>query len=179
MDNAPDYIASYLAIQLAGGVAVLVNPQYRAAELLHILNDAEPRLAIVDQPHRALLEQTRPAAGSLERIVEPAELPVPGSPQLPLSLPDGETLAVLAYTSGTTGRSKGAMLLHRNLHSNAQAICRAWEWSADDRLLLTLPLFHAHGLFVGVHGTLLSGASLEPTRASTRPRCLRRSLPAT
>ena len=161
MDNAPDYIASYLAIQLAGGVAVLVNPQYRAAELLHILNDAEPRLALVDQPHRALLEQTRPAAGSLERIVEPAELPVPGSPELPLPLPDGEALAVLAYTSGTTGRSKGAMLLHRNLHSNAQAICRAWEWSADDRLLLTLPLFHAHGLFVGVHGTLLSGASLE------------------
>ena len=64
MDNAPDYIASYLAIQLAGGVAVLVNPQYRAAELLHILNDAEPRLALVDQPHRALLEQTRPAAAA-------------------------------------------------------------------------------------------------------------------
>jgi malonyl-CoA/methylmalonyl-CoA synthetase len=71
---------------------------------------------------------------------------------------------MIAYTSGTTGRSKGAMLLHRNLLANAEAIRAAWRWTADDHLLLTLPLFHSHGLMVGAHGTLLAGASAELRR---------------
>jgi malonyl-CoA/methylmalonyl-CoA synthetase len=79
-------------------------------------------------------------------------------------LPDGDDLAVIAYTSGTTGRSKGAMLLHRNLVANIKAICEAWRWTADDHLLLTLPLFHTHGLMVGAHGTFFSGASAELQR---------------
>ena len=78
-----------------------------------------------------------------------------------LKLPDGDDLAVIAYTSGTTGRSKGAMLLHRNLAANARAVCEAWRWTAGDNLLLTLPLFHTHGLMVGAHGTFFSGASAE------------------
>lgn len=159
MDSAPDFVAAYLAIQLAGGVAVLVNPNYREAELLHIIGDAGPRLAVVDHEHRALLERTQ--AGTLASIVEPDDLAAHSIPARPFDWPGGESLAVLAYTSGTTGRSKGAMLLQRNLISNAGAICRAWEWSASDRLLLTLPLFHAHGLFVGVNCTLLTGASLD------------------
>jgi malonyl-CoA/methylmalonyl-CoA synthetase len=71
---------------------------------------------------------------------------------------------VIAYTSGTTGRSKGAILLHRNLVANIEAICEAWHWTADDHLLLTLPLFHTHGLMVGAHGTLFAGASAELRR---------------
>ena len=63
------------------------------------------------------------------------------------ALPETEAVAVIGYTSGTTGRSKGAMLTHRNLASNAAAVTTAWHWTAADRLLLTLPLFHAHGLF--------------------------------
>jgi malonyl-CoA/methylmalonyl-CoA synthetase len=80
-------------------------------------------------------------------------------------LPDGEDLAVIAYTSGTTGRSKGAMLLHRNVVANIESICEAWHWTADDHLLLTLPLFHTHGLMVGAHGTLFAGASAELQRS--------------
>ncbi|MCA1718200.1 MAG: acyl-CoA synthetase [Actinobacteria bacterium] len=79
-------------------------------------------------------------------------------------LPKNDDLAMIAYTSGTTGRSKGAMLLHRNLVANIEAICEAWRWTADDHLLLTLPLFHTHGLMVGAHGTFFSGASAELRR---------------
>ena len=75
-------------------------------------------------------------------------------------MPEPDAPAVLGYTSGTTGRAKGALLLQRNLLANIQAITQAWRWTADDRLLLTLPLFHAHGLMVGMHGTLLTGASV-------------------
>src|SRR5215211_1532188 len=82
-------------------------------------------------------------------------------PREDFAMPEGEDLAVIAYTSGTTGRSKGAMLLHRNLVANAAAICSAWRWSADDHLLLALPLFHTHGLMVGAHGTFFTGASAE------------------
>ena len=79
-------------------------------------------------------------------------------------MPESESVAVIGYTSGTTGRSKGAALLHRNLAANAASVTRAWRWTAEDRLLLTLPLFHAHGLFVGTHGTLLTGASADLRR---------------
>jgi malonyl-CoA/methylmalonyl-CoA synthetase len=76
-------------------------------------------------------------------------------------MPRGDDLAVIAYTSGTTGRSKGAMLLHRNLLANARAVCEAWHWTEIDTLLLALPLFHTHGLMVGAHGALLAGSSAE------------------
>jgi malonyl-CoA/methylmalonyl-CoA synthetase len=79
-------------------------------------------------------------------------------------MPGGDDLAVVAYTSGTTGRSKGAMLLHRNLAANVASICEAWRWSDRDHLLLTLPLFHTHGLTVGAHGTFFTGASAEMHR---------------
>jgi malonyl-CoA/methylmalonyl-CoA synthetase len=76
-------------------------------------------------------------------------------------MPRGEGLAVIAYTSGTTGRSKGAMLLHGNLVANAKAVCEAWHWTGEDTLFLALPLFHTHGLMVGAHGTFLTGSGAE------------------
>ena len=72
---------------------------------------------------------------------------------------DSDDLAHLGYTSGTTGAPKGAALSHGNLLANSEALERAWRWTADDRLVLALPLFHAHGLCNGLHGTLLAGAS--------------------
>ncbi|HEX6543978.1 MAG TPA: acyl-CoA synthetase [Ktedonobacterales bacterium] len=85
-----------------------------------------------------------------------------GSSVTPLTsptMPGGDDPAVIGYTSGTTGRSKGALLLHRNLIANITAITTAWHWTPDDQLLLTLPLFHTHGLMVGLHGTLFMGGS--------------------
>ncbi len=68
--------------------------------------------------------------------------------------------AMLMFTSGTTGRPKGAILSHGNALASAEGVRTAWRWTPDDRLVLTLPLFHMHGLGVGVHGTLLTGASM-------------------
>src|SRR5215207_213595 len=168
LGNHPDFLAAYLGTHLAGGVAVPVNKGYRRAELRHIFDDAGVRLCVTDGEGRPELERVRGELPGLERVVERDEdleafLGDTGVPEEP-AMPRGEDLAVIAYTSGTTGRSKGAMLLHRNLLANAEAICAAWRWTAEDHLLLTLPLFHTHGLGVGVHGTLLTGASAELQR---------------
>ena len=72
---------------------------------------------------------------------------------------DTDDPAMLMFTSGTTGRPKGAILSHGNALASAEGVHIAWRWTSDDRLVLTLPLFHMHGLGVGVHGTLLAGAS--------------------
>jgi malonyl-CoA/methylmalonyl-CoA synthetase len=89
-----------------------------------------------------------------------AEFLARGSGQARLSMPAAEAPALIGYTSGTTGLAKGALLLHRNLLANIRSVTSAWHWSGDDRLLLVLPLFHAHGLMVGLHGTLFTGGSL-------------------
>jgi malonyl-CoA/methylmalonyl-CoA synthetase len=162
--NSPDFLTAYLGTHLAGGVIVPVNTQYRRGELRHIFEDAGVRLCFTDEERRPELEGVREDLPHLEAMIEAGEeledfLKAAGSHEP--ELPEGEDLAVIAYTSGTTGRSKGAMLLHRNLVANIEAICEAWRWTADDHLLLTLPLFHTHGLMVGAHGTLFTGASAE------------------
>jgi malonyl-CoA/methylmalonyl-CoA synthetase len=164
LENHPDFLAAYLGAHLASGVVVPVNTAYRQAELRHIFDDAGVRLCLTDEERRPELERVRADLPRLESVIEVGE-------ELDAFLGEAENyegeparsgdLAVIAYTSGTTGRSKGAMLLHRNLVANIQAICEAWQWTADDHLLLTLPLFHTHGLMVGAHGTLFAGASAE------------------
>jgi malonyl-CoA/methylmalonyl-CoA synthetase len=168
LGNHPDFLAAYLGTYLAGGVVVPVNKNYRRAELRHIFDDAGVRLCVTDAEGRPELERVRGDLPDLERVVERGEdldtFLGDGGDREP-AMPRGEDLALIGYTSGTTGRSKGAMLLHRNLLANAEAICSAWRWTAEDHLLLTLPLFHSHGLMVGAHGTLLTGASAELRRA--------------
>jgi malonyl-CoA/methylmalonyl-CoA synthetase len=159
---------AYLGTHLAGGVIVPVNTAYRRGELRHIFDDAGVRLCLTDGERRPELEHVREDLPELEAVIETGEelddfLDDAGSYEP--ELPDGEDLAMIAYTSGTTGRSKGAMLLHRNLVANIESICEAWRWTADDHLLLTLPLFHTHGLMVGAHGTLFAGASAELHRS--------------
>lgn len=163
LGNCPDFLAAYLGTHLAGGVVVPVNTAYRRAELRHIFDDAGVRLCVIDDERRPELERVREDLPQLEAVIETGEELddfLDAGDHEPV-LPDGEDLAVIAYTSGTTGRSKGAMLLHRNLIANAEAVCTAWRWTADDHLLLTLPLFHTHGLMVGAHGTFFAGASAE------------------
>jgi malonyl-CoA/methylmalonyl-CoA synthetase len=167
LGNSPDFLAAYLGTHLACGVIVPVNIQYRRGELRHIFEDAGVRLCVTDGERRPELEGVREDLPRLEAVIEAGheleDFLTNAEPHEPV-LPDGDDLAVIAYTSGTTGRSKGAMLLHRNLVANIEAICEAWRWTADDHLLLTLPLFHTHGLMVGAHGTFFSGASAELRR---------------
>jgi malonyl-CoA/methylmalonyl-CoA synthetase len=164
LGNHPDLLAAYLGTHLAGGVVVPVNTQYRRGELRHIFGDAGVRLCLTDEERKPELDRARGDLPELEAVIEtgPALEELLGAdatftPQMPR----GDDLAVVAYTSGTTGRSKGAMLLHSNLLANAEAVCAAWHWTAEDTLFLALPLFHTHGLMVGAHGTFLTGAGAE------------------
>src|SRR5215218_2283868 len=167
LGNHPDFLAAYLGTHLAGGVVVPVNEGYRWTELRHIFGDAGVRLCFTDGEGGMELERVREDLPDLETVIEAGEELasfLESTDNYEPELPGGEDLAVIAYTSGTTGRSKGAMLLHRNLLANAAAICEAWRWTAGDHLLLSLPLFHGHGLMVGAHCTLVAGASAELRR---------------
>src|ERR687886_944426 len=164
LGNSPDFLAAYLGTHLAGGVVVPVNTQYRQVELQHIFDDAGVRLCLTDGERRPELERVRGDLPQLEAAIELGEeldAFLDGAGAYEPSPPHSGDLAVIAYTAGTTGRSKGAMLLHRNLVANIEAVCEAWRWTADDHLLLSLPLFHTHGLMVGAHGTFFAGASAE------------------
>lgn len=183
LENSPSFVAAYLGIYLAGGIVVLVNTQYRQVELRHILSDAGVRLCVTDPPRLAELRRViaeLPALAVVVRVGSQAETveAAPGHTiaeyasedflgsgvDQAVALPRSDAVALIGYTSGTTGRSKGAMLTHGNLAANSAAVTEAWRWTADDRLLLTLPLFHAHGLGVGMHGTLLTGATADLRR---------------
>jgi malonyl-CoA/methylmalonyl-CoA synthetase len=164
LGNHPDLLAAYVGTHLAGGVIVPVNTQYRRGELSHIFGDAGVRLCLTDEERRPELDRAREDLPDLQTVIETGpklEAFLDGGGTLRGEMPRGDELAVIAYTSGTTGRSKGAMLLHRNLLANARAVCEAWRWTDRDTLLLALPLFHTHGLMVGAHGTFLTGASAE------------------
>ena len=176
LDNSPTFIAAYLGLHMAGGIVVLVNTQYRQVELRHILGDSGARLCVADEERLAELAKVRGDLPALEAAIttnaEAAALRFEGerratkdstfdTPHSTFHIPSSDSVAIIAYTSGTTGRSKGAMLTHGNLVANSLAVTTAWGWSAGDRLLLTLPLFHIHGLGVGAHGTLLTGSTLD------------------
>src|SRR5215210_220102 len=164
LGNSPDFLAAYLGTHLAGGIVVPVNTAYRRGELRHIFDDAGVRLCLTDGERRPELDRVREDLPELEVVIEAGEELkdfLHSAEAGETELPGSEDLAVIAYTSGTTGRSKGAMLLHRNLVANAEAVCAAWHWTNRDTLLLALPLFHTHGLMVGAHGTFLTGSGAE------------------
>ena len=155
-----DLVVAHVAALRLGLVVVPVNGGYREREVAHIVTDSEPAAAVVDEPERG--EWIRAASDRPVTVVSSAvELPDgdPGQFGLSLDASAPDDLALLVYTSGTTGAPKGAMLTHGNILASAEAVRIAWRWTASDRLVLALPLFHMHGLGVGVHGTLLSGAS--------------------
>jgi acyl-CoA synthetase (AMP-forming)/AMP-acid ligase II len=157
-ENRPGFVYAYLGGLRAGATVVTVNVLYRTSDLEHILGDSEPSVAAVsEQSAQYVTPREGRAVVRLEDVEHWAHdasiAPLADPPPL---APDG--VAILIYTSGTTGRSKGAMLTHGNLVAIAEALNEAWHWTADDTLLLTLPLFHVHGLGAGLNGTLLAGA---------------------
>jgi malonyl-CoA/methylmalonyl-CoA synthetase len=168
VDKSVEAILLYVACLRMGAVLLPLNTAYTARELEYFLADAQPRLAVIRPANRAALEPlARQAGGSrvetlgadgqgslLEHAEHSGAAPVALSPLPP------ETLAALLYTSGTTGRSKGAMLTRGNLASNAAALADCWRFTADDVLLHALPLFHVHGLFISLNTVLAAGASL-------------------
>jgi malonyl-CoA/methylmalonyl-CoA synthetase len=150
-----DLVAAHCAALRAGLVVVPVNSAYSAREVQVIVEDARPKAAIASGT-----DIRRAAARSGVELVTDVTVDLPSyRTATDLDLADAGDPALLPYTSGTTGRPKGALLTHGNLLSSAEAILLAWRWTDDDRLVLCLPLFHMHGLGVGVHGTLLAGAT--------------------
>ena len=151
-----DLVVAHVAAYRAGLVVVPTNTAYTEREVAHVVHDAGVRAAVVDDADRA--RWVREAAGPDVVVVGP-DVALPDDPPPPLDAVGPDDLAHLGYTSGTTGAPKGAALTHGNLLANSEALERAWRWTAEDRLVLALPLFHAHGLCNGLHGTLLAGAS--------------------
>jgi malonyl-CoA/methylmalonyl-CoA synthetase len=157
----------YLATVRAGYTYLPLNTAYRDAEIAYFLGNAEPAVLICDPARLQGMSDLARCNGvhhvfTLGANGEGSLLAA--SAQQAALFTDAKTnpsdLAAILYTSGTTGRSKGAMLTHHNLISNAQTLHHYWRWSEDDVLLHMLPIFHIHGLFVACHGALYAGARM-------------------
>lgn len=159
LPNCLEFIDLYLAATRLGILFVPVNVLYRDREIRHILADAEPTALITSQD---LFQHVPPDAPVV--LLEDLRRSVDSYPATRrVAVTDGETPAAIVYTSGTTGASKGAVLTHNNFLANALNVVTCWQITAADRLLLTLPLFHVHGLGNGIHAWLVSGCLLRLT----------------
>lgn len=157
-----DVVAAHVAALRLGLVVVPVNTAYGEREVAGIAADCRPAGAVVDVADRGRwVEQ----AGPGPVVVVGPDVALPDGSDVALDALGPDDPGLLVYTSGTTGTPKGALLSHGNLLASAEAVRLAWRWTPADRLVLTLPLFHVHGLAVGLHGTLTAGAS-----AVLRPR---------
>jgi malonyl-CoA/methylmalonyl-CoA synthetase len=157
----------YLACLRAGAVCLPLNPAYTAGEVEYFLRDAQPRVFVAAPERVGELAVTATAAGvdhilTMGRDGAGTALTAarPESPQHTAVDRAGGDVAAILYTSGTTGRSKGAMLTHDNLRTNAEALVDCWRFTEADVLLHALPIFHTHGLFVASNVVLLAGASM-------------------
>ncbi len=166
VEKSAEAILLYLATVRAGAIFLPLNTAYTVAELEYFFADAEPRLVVADPSKAKSVGAVASRAGArLETLGASRD----GSlPALAATQPDSfedrprraEDLAAILYTSGTTGRSKGAMLSHANLASNADVLVKTWRFSGDDVLIHALPIFHTHGLFVATNVVLFAGASM-------------------
>ncbi|SIS93963.1 malonate--CoA ligase [Neptunomonas antarctica] len=167
VDKSPEAVLLYLACLRFGAIFIPLNTAYTAQEVSYFMDDAKPHL-MVCRPQEAesvnaeALKLGVPHVMTLDGI---------GGGTLMEALKEatysdfieecnGEDLACILYTSGTTGRSKGAMLSHDNLSSNAKVLHEYWQWEKGDVLLHALPIFHVHGLFVALHCALLNGSKI-------------------
>jgi malonyl-CoA/methylmalonyl-CoA synthetase len=167
VEKSVEALVLYLACVRAGLVYLPLNTAYREGEIDYFLGNAEPDVVVCSPEnfswlskiafrYRALHVFTLDADG-LGSLIERAAAK---SDIFKTLLSGQDELAAILYTSGTTGRSKGAKLTHGNLLSNAEVLKTAWGWQRSDVLLHTLPLFHVHGLFVAAHGALIAGAKM-------------------
>jgi malonyl-CoA/methylmalonyl-CoA synthetase len=158
----------YIACLRTGAVFVPINVACSLNEVEYFLRDSRPRVAVVPPTSRAAIEPVAASAGvehveTLDAdgegsLQDRARESAPGF-EAPRGL-GADSLAAIVYTSGTTGRSKGAMLTRGNLSSNAAVLAESWQFSGQDVLLHVLPLFHVHGLFAAINTVLASGAGL-------------------
>jgi len=169
VEKSPEALILYLATLRAGLVFIPLNTAYHSTEMRYFIEDAQPAVVVCSPKnfgwlaqlafqlgcsHVFTLDDCLPNQGSLLQRAAPL------SSQFDTVNSKPEDIASILYTSGTTGKSKGAMLSHSNLTSNAVALQKTWEWQSADVLLHSLPLFHVHGLFISCHVALISGSQI-------------------
>ncbi len=167
VEKSVEAMILYLATLRAGHVFLPLNTAYQSAEIEYFIGNAEPAVVVCTGRNFGWVSTIAFKAGSrhvftlnddrtgtlLERAAVCSDRHTP-------AVRRGSDLAAILYTSGTTGRSKGAMLTHDNLHSNAAMLKDYWGWVPGDVLVHALPIFHVHGLFVAIHGALLNGSKM-------------------
>ena len=166
-EKSVEALLLYLAVLRAGYVFLPLNTAYQAAEIEYFIGNAEPSVVVCSGKNFGWVSKIAFKAGTrhvftlnedrsgtlLERAAWHADRHEP-------AVKHADDLAAILYTSGTTGRSKGAMLTHGNLLSNARVLKSYWGWTEGDVLIHALPIFHVHGLFVASHGALLNGSKM-------------------
>ena len=157
-DTHPDVVIALQGHHRAGVVHVPVNTRYRAEEIRHILTDADPALVLVDAAHADVVHAADP--GRPVRRIGGSETFSVTRPSPPVDV-DAAAAALMIYTSGTTGKSKGVVLSYGAVFGSMAALTDLWQWSASDRLVLALPVFHVHGLCIGLHGSVLNGLTID------------------
>ena len=167
VDKSVEALMLYLAVLRAGHVFLPLNTAYQAAEIEYFIGNAEPALVVCAAKNFGWVSKLAFLAGTKhvftlndDRTGTLLARAAFHSDQHTPAVVKADDLAAILYTSGTTGRSKGAMLTHGNLLSNAQVLKDVWGWKADDVLIHALPIFHVHGLFVASHGALLNGSKM-------------------
>lgn len=167
VEKSIEALQLYLGTVLAGGAFLPLNTAYTSSEVGYFLGDAEPRIFVCDPGKPAQLQEVAEKGGvtavlTLSAVGEGSlsEAVADQAPGFEAVARGGDDLAAILYTSGTTGRSKGAMMTHDNLASNAEVLKDYWQFTEADVLIHALPIFHTHGLFVATNVTLLAGGSL-------------------
>ncbi len=159
LEKSPAALLLYLGCVRGGFVFVPLNTAYTKPEVAYFVSDAQPALLVASPGAPAAIIPTATRRQFLGPTLEEAPW-LACDPAAPVAATGSSDAAAILYTSGTTGRSKGAVLTHGNLSSNALVLQEVWRWQEGDVLLHALPVFHAHGLFVALHGALLNGSTI-------------------
>ena len=167
VEKSVEAMMLYLATLRAGYVFLPLNTAYQSAEIEYFIGNAEPAVVVCTGANFGWVSKIAFKAGTQhvftlndDRTGTLLERAVHHKDQHKIALKGADDLAAILYTSGTTGRSKGAMLTHGNMLSNAQTLRTYWGWKKGDVLIHALPIFHVHGLFVAIHGALINGSKM-------------------
>lgn len=167
VEKSVEALVLYLATLRAGHVFLPLNTAYRQAEIAYFIGNAEPAVVVCAPTNHGWVSKLAFQAGTRyvftlgeDRTGSLLDRAAPMPDSHAPAVRNADDLAAILYTSGTTGRSKGAMLSHGNLLSNAQVLRDYWQWQPDDVLIHALPIFHVHGLFVAIHGALINGSRM-------------------
>ena len=167
VDKSVEAMLLYLATLRSGFVFLPLNTAYQSAEMEYFIGNAEPAVVVCSSKNFGWVSKIAFKAGTQnvftlddDRTGSLLQRAAHCSDQHTIAISSADDLAAILYTSGTTGRSKGAMLSHGNMLSNALVLKDYWGWQSGDVLIHALPIFHVHGLFVALHGALINGSKM-------------------